>query len=475
MPGVRNLRAKYDAAQTTAENTAHWAQADGLSAAQANSLEVRRKLRERARYERDNNSYCSGMAETLANDTIGTGPRLQLQTPDRDLNARVAESFEEWAAATGLAERLRTYREDRTISGEGFLLLTTNPELPTAVKLDLKAVECDQVSTPYLPWDDPLAVDGVRFDAHGNPSEYHVLKYHPGDWGGRGAAWGQYDRVPARYVLHWFKVRRSGQVRGVPEITPALPLYALLRRYTLATVHAAEIAALFAVLLKTTMPPDDETPAITPFDTQELVRGMMAALPEGYEAQQMKPDHPATTYDSFKNALLGEIARCLNMPFNVAAGNSSTYNYSSGRLDHQVYHRSIGVDRYFLETRILDRILRAWLTEAALTDPETVAGLDLTRLPRRRWGWDGFKHVDPIKEANAQDTRLANGTTSLDIECAEDGNDWREIARQRAEERAYYRELGLPYPGEAVQPATPSTAPGGDDADDDPDDDPDDD
>ena len=46
---------------------------------------------------------------------------------------------------------------------------------------------------------------------------------------------------------------------------------------------------------------------------------------------------PSTTYAEFKKELLNEIARCLNMPFNVAAGNSSGYNYASGRLDHQTY------------------------------------------------------------------------------------------------------------------------------------------
>lgn len=451
----RAVRARYDAAQTTAENSKHWANADGLSARMANDPVTRYRLRIRARYERDCNSYCSGMAESIANDTIGTGPRLQLQTKNRNLNERVSSAFEEWTAAIGLAEKLRTFREARCIDGESFLFLATNPRLSTPVKLDLREVEADQVATPDLWISDEYAVDGIRYDRHGNPVEYHVLKYHPGDMSTSGVAWGEYDRIPAANVLHWFKRRRPGQCRGVPEVTPALPLYAILRRYTLATLSAAEIAALFAVLLKTTMPPDDSTPAVTPFDTQELARGMMAALPEGYEAQQMKPEHPATTYDQFERAVLRQIARCLHIPLSIAAGDSADLNYSSGRLDHQNYHRMIGVDRYFLETGILDRVFREWLWEASLdrAGRRIVAGLDPSVMPPRRWGWDGFKHVDPLKEAEASAVRLQNGTSTMDIECAEDGNDWREIARQRAEERAYYAELGIPYPGEAA-PAT---------------------
>ncbi len=41
---------------------------------------------------------------------------------------------------------------------------------------------------------------------------------------------------------------------------------------------------------------------------------------------QMQRRATTTTYAEFKREILNEIARCLNMPFNVAAGNSSGYN-----------------------------------------------------------------------------------------------------------------------------------------------------
>jgi capsid protein len=50
--------------------------------------------------------------------------------------------------------------------------------------------------------------------------------------------------MPVESVIHLFRAERPGQSRGVPEITPALPLFAMLRRYTLAVLGAAEQAAL---------------------------------------------------------------------------------------------------------------------------------------------------------------------------------------------------------------------------------------
>ncbi len=78
----RFLRGRYDAATTDHDNRRHWANADGLSANAANTPEVRRVLRNRSRYEVANNSYAKGICLTLANDVIGTGPRLQMLTSD---------------------------------------------------------------------------------------------------------------------------------------------------------------------------------------------------------------------------------------------------------------------------------------------------------------------------------------------------------------------------------------------------------
>ena len=93
--GRRLVVAKFDSAKTTPENRKHWANADGLSPNAAINPEVRRVLRNRARYEVANNSYAKGIVLTLANDTIGTGPRLQMLTEDADANARIEDAFEQ--------------------------------------------------------------------------------------------------------------------------------------------------------------------------------------------------------------------------------------------------------------------------------------------------------------------------------------------------------------------------------------------
>jgi lambda family phage portal protein len=440
------VRGRYDAAATTDENRRHWANADSLSANAANNPQVRQTLRSRARYEVSNNSYARGIVLTLANDCIGTGPRLQMLTDEAEANRVVEQEFMQWADSVGLPEKLRTMRMARAESGEVFGMLVANPRVDSQVKLDLRLIEADQVTTPDLIRQPATlsAIDGIVFDSFGNPVEYHVLKSHPGDTLARFTL--DYDRVPASSVIHYFRNDRPGQSRGIPEITPALPLFAQLRRFTLAVLAAAETAADFAAVLFTDAPANGEADPVEPMDLVELERRMATVLPGGWKLSQIQAEQPATTYGEFKKEILNEIARCLNMPFNVAAGNSSGYNYASGRLDHQTYYKSIRVDQDHLGLAVLDRVLRAWLDEAILISEllplwmRTAAFRDLPH----QWFWDGQEHVDPAKEASAQATRLQNHTTTLAYEYARQGRDWESELRQRAKEVALMQELGLP-------------------------------
>jgi capsid protein len=189
---------------------------------------------------------------------------------------------------------------------------------------------------------------------------------------------------------------------------------------------------------------------------------MAVFTPEGWEPTQVKAEQPATTYDMFKREILNEIARCLNMPYNIAACNSSGYNYASGRLDHQTYFKSIRVEQAHCETVVLDRILDAWLAEAvkvfglgsAGVSPANRQDTGGTPVSPHQWFWDGHEHVDPLKEASAQATRLASNTTTLAAEYARQGKDWETELRQRAKEVTLMKELGL-----TVQQAPPQAPP----------------
>ena len=320
-PPKQTVKARFDAAQTTKDNNRHWAAADHLSADQEASPEVRRTLRNRSRYEVANNSYAKGLVQMLANDTIGTGPRLQMISNDEDFNDQIETEFMRWADAVHLPSKLRTMRMARCQDGESFAVLATNPKVRHGVKLDLMLVEADRISGELKWLEDDTSVDGITFDHWGNPTDYRVLKYHPGDI--RYALGDEAIHVPAEYMIHIFRQDRPGLHRGVPELTAALPLFAQLRRYNLAVLSAAEAAADFAAILYTDAPPNGESDEVEPMDTIPLERNMMLTVPAGWKLGQLDPKQPTTNHGEFVKIILSEIARCVVTTYGTLAGDFS--------------------------------------------------------------------------------------------------------------------------------------------------------
>ena len=436
------VRGRYEAA-SQGDDYRHWAAADAFSADAALSPVVRRTVRNRARYERANNSYLAGMSTTLASDLIGTGPRLQLDVESNSARD-VERAFYDWGTLIDLPAKLRTMREALVVDGEAFALMVNNPRLP-GVQLDLRLIEAEMVATPTELMSQTVTpegntVDGLEFDRAGNVVAYQVLTFHPGSNYRVNNL--QFQRIPAAAMIHWFRRTRPGQNRGIAEVAPALRLFGQLRRYTESVVKASETAAKFAALIHSNSPAAEVEEQDAWMET-EIRDNAMVTLPEGWDISQLKAEQPTSTYAMFKREILNEIARCLQLPFNVAALDSSSYNYASGRMDHQVYTMTQRVDRDHLERMCLDRVLSAWVNEASL------AGIIPDDLPpfsewNWAWVWDGREHVDPKKEADALETRLRTATTTLAAEYARQGKRWDVELRQRAAELELMRELGLP-------------------------------
>jgi hypothetical protein len=156
------VTARFDAAQSTPEMRRHWANADHLSPNAATNPAVRAIIRSHSRYEYENNGYAKGVVSTLTNFVIGTGPRLQVQTDNRDVNREIERKFARWCRAIGFARKLRLAFRTRTVAGDGIGALLTNPRVRSKVKLDLRIVEPEQVTTPITTLASRRRLDGRR-------------------------------------------------------------------------------------------------------------------------------------------------------------------------------------------------------------------------------------------------------------------------------------------------------------------------
>ncbi len=444
-------QSRYDAAQTNDDNQRHWANADSLDPNAANTPEIRRRLRDRARYEEANNSYLSGLLQSIANEKIGTGPRLQLRLEDRRAARTIERAFGSWSRSVNLAEKLWLLDLMQLREGEGFGILVNNPGLPVgSVQLDLQTYEADQFASPDLSSESKDAVDGIRFDKWGNPIEYHLLKNHPGSNSWANLFGSEYEPIPAKYVLHYFLAKRAGQRRGIPPICSALPLFAQLRRYTLATIGAAELAASIAAIMETDQAAPNETDsgAAGPALMQRIYfdKVAMLSVPKDWSAKGFDSKQPVQTYGEFKGEVIDESGRSVLAPSNISRGSSARYNFSSGKLDRLQFESMLKIGRFRIGIRLLDRILRAWLDEALFVPGLIPDGLPPFAVWEWRWFWDGFGAIDEVKDRVAKQIGLQSGQLNLDDVLGGEGKDWEEFLEQRQREMLKCKALGLPSP-----------------------------
>lgn len=458
-------KARYDAAQTGSQNRNHWANADDLGPNAANSATIRATLRRRARYERDNDPHLCGLVKTLAHDLIGTGPRLQLTPADdsqRDLAREVEAIFHKWALSIDLADKLRVMAESRPIDGEAFAILTTNTRL-NGVKLDVRLIEPEMIDTPLGLLNSPNIYDGIEYDGQDNPIRYYVLNQHPGESPYYMDRDNGAKPVPAERVIHWFRPSRPGQYRGSSEFASSLEIGAQTRRYAAATLGKAEICANIAGVMETESIVDSgDSPTFETMEEVEFPRMGLMTLPGGYKAKTFEPGQNTTGYAEYVGEKRCEMGRPVLAPKNVMTGNSSGYNYSSGRLDHIPYHRVQWIERERFRVRVLDKIWNEFLIvgESQLPVPaETIREWEVD------YQWDAFDDLDPVKSAQAWkqliDLKIATRTEA----CAARGYRFREVIDTLAAEEEYMRSKGLDPSTESAP--MPAAAPVADDPEDD--------
>lgn len=415
------VRASLDLVQTTHENKRHWKDADPLSARASFPRTVRWVARNRSRLEADNNSWYAGMLRTAANHIVGAGPRLQLMTDDAEFNARVERSWAKWWRAVHGVAKLKTAVQTYWRDGEVFGMRDSQPSL-YPITLNFKLYEGDQVSQPYWHILDPTIEDGIRVDEMGNPVEYWIYNHHPGDLNIGHVNILEGNWYPSERVWHLFRADRPGQLRGIPRCAPAIDWLAHMRRFSKATLSAAEAAALWGVFIKTTS--SQIAPANSPGDFMEVdfARNMMNFLPDGWEPHQLRADHPGTTNEQYQRSELTYFARCANMPYSLAAGTSRDSNFASAKMDIKNTWEPEVVGEQEALDRVVMRPLVRWFFEHAAIETDLLDGVPLLIDEiDYQFFWPPLPQSDEGDAAKATAQRLETGQSTRREEYARRG------------------------------------------------------
>jgi lambda family phage portal protein len=471
-----------------------------------------RSLREDSQHMLRNSAIAVGAVKTNITKVVGTGLKVKSQLNREVLNL-TDEQADKWQRQAEreflLATDTREIDAERQLTFsllQGLVLLKTLEDgdvftnMPrftrpgSPYKLKLQIIEAARVVNPGSTLPNSMSattsniVGGIEKDSNGAPVAYHVCNQHPGGIRyitGKNLTW---TRLPAfgnttgaPLVLHHYDKTRPGQTRGVPYLAPVMEVIKQLGRYTDAEVMAAVVSGMLTTFITNesgdpgqTLPVNPDTAAADPTDTGiELGYGSVVGLLPGEKIDTVNPGRPNPAFDPFVTALCRQIGVALEIPFELLVKHF-TASYSAARaalLEAWAYFTR---RRHWLVTSFCQPVYEAVITEAIATGRLSAPGFFSDPATRRAylgttWIGDAAGQIDPMKEINAAEKRMALNLTTHAEECTAlpyGGIDWEAKFPQIVKEKRMMEEAGIddakaiptpPPVAEIEEPAAPET------------------
>jgi lambda family phage portal protein len=380
-------------------------------------------LRDRARDLVRNNPYAERAGVVWVGNVVGGGIVPRADEAHVDL-------FKQWSEECDADGRCDFFGLQalvaRTEWEAGECLVRFRPRrmadgLP--VPLQLQVLEPDHLDTAKT--GDTKAggvvIQGVEFDGLGRRVAYWLFPTHPGDAIPFARRSFTSKRVPAAAVLHIYRLRRPGQVRGVSQLASSLLRLRDLDEYEDAELLRKKIEACFAAFVT-----QGEEPSVNPVVdatrrkdgqlVETLEPGIIKYLKMGQDVKFGQPSSSAG-YAEHIRMQLHAVAAGIGVTYQQLTGDLSQANYSSMRGGLLEFRRPLG---QFQRQVMIHQFCRpVW---GRVQGAAFLAGAIRTEVTAE-WIPPRHEAVDPLKDAMADTMLVRAGFETLFDEIARHGGD----------------------------------------------------
>lgn len=362
----------------------------------------RKRIREVSAQEDEENSYYTGILNTIAEHCVGSVPLILGNHPTPEVNDVVEDRWLEWASSNSIGTAIRQIRRGaaRTGLGIGIPYKLSDPTDP--IGFGIKTVSSLRLSNPRGLGLNDRIYDGIEYDENWDIKKIYLKEY------------GVLDPVEydAKDILLWFKRTTEDMLIGMPECGPAFCLFPSIKRYMAAIVRGEEFRSCIPMAItldKDVYRPEDATDV--PVDKFEYEPGFVPTLPPGTRLEGISVANQSDDRTKFIYLIVSAAARCVQMPRNIALGDSADSNMATAAIDIQPWINKVKIDRVDFQP-IVRKVFKMWYDRAILA---------MNYLPiGARTGFtyainydSTFEHPDPGKRANARAVDLSSGATTL--------------------------------------------------------------
>lgn len=420
----------------------------------------------RARDQVRNNPWASTALDKLTSNGIATGIQAKGMWGTAEFKAAEKRLWNRWMAVCdadwtcdGYGLQALAWREWKE-AGELFVRFRARREadgLP--VPLQVQLIEAEQCPADlYTTASNGNQVKaGIEFDAIGRRVAYWMYREHPGDIS-LGYNGGELVRVPADQVEHIYQPKRAGQIRGVPDITPALLRLFHLDRFSDNVLERQAIANLFVgFYTEEANPYGDPTSPVPMGDTEAgpdgaelagLEPATMQELPRGKKVEFSDPPDAGSNYGDFMRNGLMSIAATVGVPYEVLTGDLRDVSDRALRLILNEFRRLIEMWQWVTFVPRYCQSGRARYFDAAvLSGKLEVPGYAEIRddVIETLWVPQGWPYSHPVQDVDADIKAINANLQSRSSTILERGEDPEQVEQEIADERARAKALGIAH------------------------------
>lgn len=402
------------------------------------ALPVRAISRRRIRRLLATNPYAAKVRNTLLNNLVGFGI---VGTPVKGTPRRVTDAWKLWLRHCDWLGQLDFNGLQElavgTMVGEGECFIVRRYDRG---KAGVVPTRIEVLDGEMLVGAGPEG-KSIEYDEAGRALRYHFRARRSS-----GSFSNQTVTFPAADVIHLFRRDWPGQQRGVSQFEPVVKRFEDLDEYIDAELVRKKIEACFAAFVT----PSEEAAAegfdvggqsedetFNDFDIEVLEPGMIQRLRPGDTVQFGDPKPSAAIGEFSRVTLLGATAGA-GVPYEHGTGDLSNVNYSSYRAGSLEFQRFCGRLQWLLIIPgMLERIWD-WFCEDGWQ-----AGMFAKRFYEIGWTPPAFESIDRKKDADADVLEVGAGLNSLRKVVGARGENFEDLMREIAEDRALLATLGL--------------------------------
>ena len=396
-------------------------------------------LRDRSRHMVRNNGWAKRAVEAIVKHTIGEGIQ---PAPMGKLTKtkKVKDIWFDWAGSTdcdwygkmnfyGLQELAM-----RGIVEGGDILVIRHwvKDNASGVPIKLQLVEGDQLDHSKNGTNDRgIARMGVQYDKIGQLTGYWMFDYHPGD-GSSFMTKNESRFVDKADVLHVFEVLRIGQSRGLPFGVAAFMKLSDFSDYEDAQLMKQKIAACFAAFVV-----DGETTTSNNKEALEhLEPGIVEHLNPGDTIAFASPPS-VSEYDSYSTRILQGIASAYNITYEMLTMDYSRVNFTSGRMAKIDVTANFRSWQYNMMVPQFCAPIWKWFIVACMITGKIIEPINTD------WTAPRVQQLDPVKETDANISKIKGGLATLSETIRETGREPEEFFEEYKQDVERLKKLGL--------------------------------